>query len=483
MSQEERCDPGPHWMTRTEAASFLGCCKGYVRHMVNGNRSCPSGVASVESKTFPGHGRRYRILLVSGGYHLVPVEATPLPLDEEGGKPGETKGQQFQSKETDGLLEATTKGQDIKTLEELIKVCEIDLEKWMVLEWTANSWESFYRNAQGSHTKVRLWQIKARFAPKVTSSIKGVANPQEVSLLPARRKSRSQGRLCIAIPDTQHGFRWNAKRTKLVPMHDRRAIDCVVQLIERLNPEVLVHLGDGPDFAEWSLKYPRTPDLLETTQPTIEELHWDLARFRQAAPRAERAMYLEGNHGERVRRALVEKLPVALNTIAVGDEKPALDLARLLALDQIGWTFVGAFQTDDDDWYWEDRVRFVHDGGVRGGGGKTAAAHIANADCTTIFGHIHRLELACKTVHRGKRRRVITVASPGCLCRNDGVVPAAAPRVDWQHGVALIWLTEEGEHVQLVPIVNGQMVFDGDVIVGEDRGDEIAEAIGWPVNG
>lgn len=474
------------WISRTEAAKRLGCCKGYVRHLVNGTRPCPAGVRSVESRRVPRGGWEYRVLLASGEYYCPghsPERNEPAPKPsqrQEDAGPASKGGQRVEAKEKDGLLEASSVGDSISTLDGLVDACGVDLKKWSILSWSANSWESFYRNKEGDHTKVRMWQVKASFAPSVVSGVKPVKVVAPFRVPTPTRRVGAKARLCIAIPDTQHGFRWNERRTRLLPMHDRRAIDCVVQLIERLKPELVVHLGDGPDFAEWSTKYPRAPEMMETTQPALEELHWDLARVRAAAPDS-RMVYLEGNHGFRIRQALIEKLPVALGARAVGDERSALDLARLLALDSIGWEFAGAYKSRKEDWFWDDRVRFIHDGGVKSGGGKTASAHVSKAEVTTIFGHIHRLEMACRTIHRGSRMRTITAASPGCLCMMDGSVPGVSSRPDWQHGCALIWLTDTGEHVQLIPIHRGTLVYDGEVITGVDRGAEISASIGRPV--
>jgi len=47
--------------------------------------------------------------------------------------------------EVDGGLDVSSKGRTITTLEGLVAAAGIDLEKWTVLEWNANTWESFYR--------------------------------------------------------------------------------------------------------------------------------------------------------------------------------------------------------------------------------------------------------------------------------------------------------------------------------------------------
>jgi hypothetical protein len=381
--------------------------------------------------------------------------------------------------EAEGGVDVSSKGRSISNLEQLIAAAKIDLSKWVVLEWSANTWESFYRVGD-KHRKVQMWQVKARLVPSVIANVVPARSSQSFSRPEPRRKPESAVKTCVVVPDTQHGFRWNDNRTKLIPMHDRRAIDCVVQLIERLKPDLIVHLGDGPDFAEWSTKYPREPNLIETTQPAIEELHLDLRRMREASTESQ-FIYLEGNHCYRIRSALIEKLPVALSAKAVGDSREALHIARLLDFDGLGIEYVGPYKSYHEDWYWDDRVRFVHDGGVKGKGGQTVAAHLVDADCTTVFGHIHRLEMAGKTTHRNGKAKTIYAASAGCLCRLDGMVPAATPRVDWQHGCAVVYMTEQHEFVQVVPIHNGTMVWDGSAIIGADLGEQFAAIMGRPV--
>jgi hypothetical protein len=380
--------------------------------------------------------------------------------------------------ESEGGVEVSSKGRSISNLEQLVEAAKIDLSKWVVLEWSANTWESFYRVGE-KHRKVQMWQVKARLAPSVTSFVKPVES-KPIAFAPPPPIYTDKPLVAVVVPDTQHGFRWNDLRTKLIPMHDRRAIDAVVQLIARVKPDLIVHLGDGPDFAEWSTKYVRGPELVETTQPAIEELHFDLRRMRKAAPKA-RFIYLEGNHCFRIRSALTERLPVALSAKAVGDNREALHLARLLGFDGLGIEYAGPYGSQGDDWYWEDRVRFVHDGGVRGKGGQTVASHVAKAEVTTLFGHIHRVELAARTIHRQGSQRVIVAASAGCLCRIDGAVPGATARPDWQQGCAVVYLTDRTESVQLVPINGGSLVWNGVEVVGQDYGHAVEAEFGRPV--
>lgn len=375
-----------------------------------------------------------------------------------------------------GGLEVESYGRRCRTLDDLLEHAEIDVAKWMVERWTANRWESAMKGDDGEPRVVPLWQVKATLVPRPSGHLRPARTLRP--LVPRTTRPGRATACCLVIPDTQHGFRWDARRRTLRPMHDRRAIDATVQLAQLLRPDVIVHLGDGPDFAEWSLKYPRAPELIETTQPAIDELHLDLRRWRETC---DRMVYIEGNHGERVRRALHEKLPVAASTRAAGDDRNALDLARLLGLDQLDVEFVAPF---GDDWYWQDSVRFVHDAGVKSKPGATVGGAVAAATHTTVFGHVHSLETASKTMHGPQGARTIYATTPGCLCRLDGEVPGVSTRPNWQQGCAVIWWDEDtGEHVQTLPIRDGVLMWYGERIVGVDRGVEFAEAIDWPVTG
>jgi hypothetical protein len=89
--------------------------------------------------------------------------------------------------------------------------------------------------------------------------------------------------------------------------------------------------------------------------------------------------------------------------------------------------------------------------------------------------------MAGKTTHRNGKAKTIYAASAGCLCRLDGMVPAATPRVDWQHGCAVVYMTDKHEFVQALPIHNGTMVWDGKIIYGQDLGEQFAKIMDRPV--
>ena len=55
----------------------------------------------------------------------------------------------------------------VKTLADLVRVCEIDLDQWEVIEWHANKWEMGYKDGAKVAHSLPLFQVKARLRRKV----------------------------------------------------------------------------------------------------------------------------------------------------------------------------------------------------------------------------------------------------------------------------------------------------------------------------
>jgi predicted phosphodiesterase len=64
------------------------------------------------------------------------------------------------------IAEACT--EDIRTLEDLLKVCNIDTEKWQVKRWAANTWPAYTKVGEEIVTK-NLYQVKAQLEAKPIS--------------------------------------------------------------------------------------------------------------------------------------------------------------------------------------------------------------------------------------------------------------------------------------------------------------------------
>lgn len=264
---------------------------------------------------------------------------------------------------------------------------------------------------------------------------------------------------CMVIPDAHFGLRVGpASKT---PIQDIKATQLAVRLARLVNPQEIILLGDMLDLAPWSSKFPSGPDLKATTQESLENLHQWLKKIREAAPKA-KITYLEGNHEARVGKLLLALAPEALGLKAVGEQEAALSIPNLLALDKLGIRYVGPYPSSY--WLW-GQVLVQHGSIVRRGGGRSVAGLLDANPVHQIMGHVHRAELAGRTVQSPVGPRTAWAMSPGTLARLDGVVPAGSPHNDWQAGLGLVYLDRHG-HVtmSLVPIQGGTCVYNGKLI-------------------
>ena len=369
----------------------------------------------------------------------------------------------------------STKGLSIKTLDDLLKVACVDKTEWHVTSWKANAWETAHK-VKDTMRKVTLHQVKANLERRIEATYRAAEPARVIPKIdhPARKSNLQQA---VIVPDLQAGFAWKNRYTYLEPMHDRAAMDAVLRLIREVNPQHVILLGDMVDFAPWSTRFPRKPEYKQTTQPTIDELHWWLAELRSSAPGA-RVTYMAGNHEERMSKAMVEKLSEATYLGRAYEESPALSVRNLLRLDDLDIEYVGPYGAD---WWLWDRVRITHGTKVRSGSGATAMAIAKTARWSEVYGHIHKVEMMQKTFHGPFGRNVVTALSPGCLCRVDGTVPGVNLSPDWQQGCGIATFDEKTEqvHMQVLPIYNGSLVYDGRVIEGQDPAEQIAFETGW----
>ena len=362
----------------------------------------------------------------------------------------------------------TSRGR-IHTLDQLLEAAKVDTDRWYVVSWKANTYEA-QRSGGGI---VQLWQVKAELRERAAWLWQPV-EPREVYSPPPVREVKTT----LIIPDSQNGYRWVEDMRRLEPLHDRLAWDLVCQVAERAQPDRIVLLGDMVDFAEGSKRWPITRDLMATTQPTIEELYWWLHRLRASCPDAI-CHYAEGNHEDRIDRSLNQLQPELSGLRAAGEEAPLLTWRRLLALDSLGIEYVGPYSEDSRITLHPD-CEASHGMTVRSGGGSTVAAILKSAHVSQVIGHIHRREYASRTIHGPKGSRTIFACSPGTICRTDGIVPHAGGRLDWQQGFAMLTHVGETTHCELTPIDKGVCSWRGEILVGKDHGEEIAEATGWP---
>ena len=313
--------------------------------------------------------------------------------------------------------------------------------------------------------------------PVVQPAKPTVVRPAKVT---TRKVATPDGyKVAVIVPDSQFGFRRDILTGALDPFHDEAALAVVLDVIRLVRPDLVVFLGDFLDLAEFS-RFEQEPEFANTTQHELDAAHLFLARVRAEVPDAE-IRYLEGNHDRRLVKSIIANAKVAtrLRPASTTPETwPVLSVPSLLRLDDLGITYLGGYPANIS--YLNDNVACIHGEKVRSSG-STAAAVIDDERVSTIFGHVHRIELQHKTVRVRGGMKTRFAASLGCTCRIDGAVPSTKGSTDplgraierpenWQHGVGVVTY-QEGDGpfgLEIVPIHAGRAFFRGMPIGGGD---------------
>jgi len=350
-----------------------------------------------------------------------------------------------------------------KTLKELIRACEIDLDIWEVDHYIQNKWGGAMKGKDGLPIHYPLYQVKAWLIRKIPikqlfPAVKPLTVPQFKIHAPAIVRNIKFHKV-LTIPDSQMGFYRNPETMELEPFHDRRALHLTLQVAKLGKPDIIILLGDMLDLSEWSDKFPRGPEMYFTTQPALNELNWWIQQLLQTGAHI---IYFEGNHEVRLKRMLKKNLIAAYNIKAANEpESPQLiSIPAWLGLDKLGVEYLGDYPMAQ---YWiNDNLRASHGNLVRAKSGDSVRALVQDARNSEICGHIHRFEMASKTVHPISGPVTYVAFSPGTVARLEtGVVPSSGPRMNWQQGAGEV-LYESGNGLfQITPlsINNGNMLY------------------------
>jgi hypothetical protein len=372
---------------------------------------------------------------------------------------------------------ASVVSERILTPEQLLALLEIDLDEWTVERSVVNKWEG-YRSAKTSDLTydegkvsgfVRdsgelliepLYQVKVWLVRKRPVALTPVISPVIVTV--SERQSplpvASGRQRALAISDAHFGFRRDFRTGELVPFHDRAVLGAALQLLATVPFDRFILMGDTLDLADFSDKFLRSPEMFWNTQPAIVEAAWFLGRVCQFVPQVD---VIEGNHDDRLTRALIGSFMQAYDLRPADrlSEAPPMSIPGLLGLERMGIRYHGAYPAGEV--YLNPRLRLVHGDVARNQPGATARAVLDNAQCSTGYGHIHRLENLTKTVRRGGQTEYVHSFCPGCACHIDGRVPGSKRDNDWQQGFAVIdYDTDGAHHISLVPVENGRAYFE-----------------------
>lgn len=107
--------------------------------------------------------------------------------------------------ETENRAVAQSKSDNIKTLDDLLRVCEVDLETWQVDRHIVNKWEVAAKDDSGVLRHAPLYQVKAWLSRKEEKQIENVINLINKTVLPKSPRKPKEGSSSlmyeISIPD------------------------------------------------------------------------------------------------------------------------------------------------------------------------------------------------------------------------------------------------------------------------------------------
>lgn len=379
----------------------------------------------------------------------------------------------------------------VRTLDELLKVCKVDLEMWKVRDHVLNQWQvgmKVNRGGQDEVVVVPLYQVKVWLVRKVLIPIMPEIRPVEIYLTPSPfpngKGGKAQGgkvkgerlKRVLIVPDVHMGFRRGIHDRALVPFHDRRVLDLAVQILRGGEFDGVHFIGDCMDLSEFSTKFTPEPEFYFTTQPALLEWAWWLGQFRASAPRAELVEY-EGNHDKRMGDMIVAYMRAAYGLRPVDEIElpPSLSVERLLALHALGVEYVKGYP---DNYRWlNQNVMVRHGDTVRAGPGDSAKAVVAKTTYTTIFGHVHRTELVTRRIKSRDGDIIQKAFCPGCACFTDGRVPGSTSDQQWQQGLAVMEYTDTEENIVSIPVSEGKAIYNGRMLRARDREAEIEKMI------
>jgi len=406
-------------------------------------------------------------------------------------------------------LDVACVSERIRTVDEALKAAEVDLDVWEVSHHIVNTYESFRKKLdkdlkfrkgvvtghtkdRGGVTIVPLYQVKVWLVRKDPIKIMPVVEPISFKgiTFPKPAVYVSKGlRKAALLFDPQMGFaRENINSSKLIPFHDRGAMDIALQIVEKEQPDDIFLGGDIFDLTDWTDRFIRQVEFMNLTQPAFVEGAWWMANLRMAAPDAV-IEYLEGNHEVRLVNAMLTNMAAAvgIKKIKFGDKEvkielendPMVSIPNYLSLDEIGINYIGGYPGTR----WLNEVLRIEHGDIaRAKPLTTVAALLKDRSESVICGHIHRSEIATKTLYERSGVRGVSAWAIACLCHIDGRVPGHNPaKQHWQQGLGIVEYAPEGTYFNMNPIriERGKALYNGEYIEARDRLADLRENTGW----
>jgi hypothetical protein len=331
------------------------------------------------------------------------------------------------------------------TLESLLSKFKVSEEIWKVTNFKINQWDV---SAKEEVDGKIVWNTHTNYQASAKVS------PLKFNVKTPKRKLKVD----VILPDSQCGFKRNLETGELTPLHDLRAIAIATEMIKDIKPDRVIMLGDMLDLPDWSTHFVRSPEFYFTTQPS---LNYVASWIKELRPYCKEMVYIEGNHEKRMIDSIIQNTIQAYGIKPANEPKsaPILSVPYLLGLDKLDVKYIGNYP--HGEFYINDNLVCIHGIKVGAQSGQSVMKLLNSPRISIIQGHVHRLEMAHKTVWTHGNPKIYQAISCGTLCRIDGIVPGGGTRYNWQQGVGVVEYDDERFQIDTIGIYNGKSIFRG----------------------
>lgn len=356
----------------------------------------------------------------------------------------------------------TTDG-SIPTIKSLLDKFDVDQDIWKVTNFKVNQWDvsakeevdgkifwNTHTNYQAKASLVRKVPFKCDWPVVKGASLLGINFNVSIP--------KRELKVDIIIPDSQCGFKRNMQTGEVTSLHDMDAINVVTKVIQDVRPNRIIMLGDMLDLPDWSTHFVHSPEFFFTTQQSIDFLASWISELR---PYCEEMVYIEGNHEKRMIDSIIKNTIQAYGIREANkpDTPPVLSVPYILGLEKLGVKYVGDYP--HGEFYINDNLVCIHGHKVGAKSGQSVTKMLDSPRVSMITGHVHRLEMAHKTVWTHGKPKFYQALSLGTLAKLNGIVPAASTRHNWQQGFGIVEYDEERFQVDSIGIYDGKAIYGG----------------------
>jgi metallophosphoesterase superfamily enzyme len=363
-------------------------------------------------------------------------------------------------------IEGRFKEKKPPTLQDLLAKFDIDESDWKVSSFKVNQWDvsakeevdgkvvwNTHTNYQARATLMRKTPVVCEFPIVQGASVGKVRFPSK----PVIKRNNN---VDVVVPDSQVGYKRDIQTGHMEPLHDLRAFSIVTKAIKDIKPNRVILLGDMLDLPDWSTHFIHSPEFAFTTQASLDFIASWLKEIRGYC---NELIYIEGNHEKRMVDNIVKNTMQAFGIRPANQPEapPVMSIPYLLGLHDMDIQYVGDYPSGE--FYINNNLVCIHGHKVGAKSGQSVTKALDDARISCIFGHIHRLEMAHKTIWTQGKPKIYQAVSLGTIARIDGIVPSGSARHNWQQGFGVVEYDEENFQIDTIGIYEGRAIYRGKV--------------------